>query len=214
MSINQIIYLLLLSISLLVSVWCRKSDAALRIFPVLLLLSLVTEIVVSIRYHHFHKDYNFIYHAYLPLEYSLTAVYFYRQSTKKLTKKLIFWSIALYVIVSGLISLFVTPLTEHPGLSFNLEGVLLITWSLLALFSVEVNPVIPIVRLPVFWICLGLLTFHSGIFFFNFIYSYISETHTVLAEELHQLVIKNLNYLLYFFILIAFLCSERITRYT
>lgn len=209
MSNGQIIYLSVLLTSWMISIWCRKSDSSIRIFPWLLSFSIITEVIVNILYQVYHANYNLIYHIYLPIEYFFLAIYFIRTNNKKLIKKIILVSVPFYVLISLFVSLRVTPLNQHPGLSFNIEGILLITWSILTLFSVDVNPVVSINKQPVFWICFGLLLFHAGIFFFNFVYAYISTRESEMANELHQLVIKNLNYCLYIFFSVAFLCSER-----
>ena len=214
MSNGQIIYLFLLISSWFISIWCKKNDPAIRIFPWLLSVSLLTELIVNILYHVYHTEYNFIYHIYLPIDYCFLAIYFIKTNNKKWIKHLILVSILLYAILSVFISYSVTPLNQHPGLSFNIEGALLITWSILTLFSVDVNPAVSISKQPVFWICFGLLLFHAGIFFFNFVYAYIDTHKSDMANELHQLVIKNLNYCLYIFFSVAFLCSERMPKST
>lgn len=210
----QQFYFAALFLCLIVSCLASISNRALRIFPYLLSLSIITEIAVMIVYYRYNGNYNLIYHIYIPLEYSLLAAFFYTITQNKTVKRMVLISIPFYVLCSLLLSLFVTSIAEHPGWNFNLEGVLLITWCLITLFTMEPLQELPLLKLPVFWICLGILVFHSGIFFFNGVYAYLQGTNLQTAEHLNQLIIKNLNYLLYLCFTVGFLCAIRMRKYT
>lgn len=214
MSVYQIIYLTLLSICLLLSLFTYKADNSLKIFPSLLGLSLTTEILVDILYFilEYKKEYNIIYHIYIPIEYAFISYFFYLNNNK--IKKYIEISIPLFILISGLISGIVISITDFPGLNFNLSGLLLILWSVITLFSVPPTANISITKLPVFWICIGILVFHAGIFFFNGVYEYIQQKNSLLAQQLHRLTIKSLNYIMYICFSIAFICSHRMKKYS
>jgi hypothetical protein len=216
MSIYQILYLAFLTSSLAISLYCYPSfqqNRSLKIFPFLLATSLLTEIVVNILHFVFHQNFLFMYHFYIPVEYAFLAYFFYLNSGHPTLRRIILFSIPAYLLVSIYISLKVSPINTHPGLNFNLEGILLILWSLITLLNVNPTGNLPIVRLPVFWICLGILIFHCGIFFFNGVYNYLLENDSQLAKQLHKLIIKNLNYLLYICFSTGFICSKQMKKY-
>lgn len=214
-SVYQIIYLLLLTASWMLSFYLCDLTSNMKVFPILLSLSWIVEITVSILYYFFclKREYNILYHLYIPLEYTILAYFFYLSFNNLKIRKYILYSIPLYVIGSFIISFGVSSIYAHPGLNFNIEGVLLIIWSLIALFTVEPKHEMPLVKMPIFWICLGILIFHSGIFFFNGVFNYILKTNSPLAKYLFQLIIKNLNYTLYICFLIGFICSNRMKKY-
>jgi len=215
MTVNQGVYLALMTASLVMGIFASRYNRSLRVFPFLLGLSLATEILVMVFYYHLKINYNIIYHMYIPLEYSILAYFFYGMIPHPLLKKTILASIPLYVAGSILLSVVVLPqsVEGHPGMNFNLEGLLLITWSITALLTVEPVEGVPLRRLPLFWICLGILVFHAGIFSFNGAYNYLREVDVDAAERLNQLIIKNLNYVLYTCFIIAFICSVRMRKY-
>jgi len=215
MSIYQVIYLTLLILCLLISLFTYKQSKSLKIFPLLLCLSLITEITVDFMYFllNYDNEYNIIYHIYIPLEYSFLSYFFYLNNSHQV-KKYIEVSIPLFILASGLISGFVISITDFPGLNFNLAGTLLILWSVITLFSVQPTANVSITSLPVFWICIGILVFHTGIFFFNGVYEHIQQKNSLLAQQLHRLTIKSLNYIMYICFSIAFICSHRMKKYS
>lgn len=215
MSLSQISYLFLLSICLILSIFCHKSDKSLNIFPLLLGVSLIVEIAVDVMYFLLNckNEYNIIYHIYIPIEYTILAYYFYLNNKDQIVKKFIILSVPLFVLASSVLSISVISTTEFPGLNFNFSGILLIIWSLITLFSIPPVNNQNITRIPVFWICVGILIFHPGIFFFNGVYEYIQHKNSSLAQQLHLLIIKSLNYILYLCFIVAFLCSQRMKKY-
>jgi len=218
MSIYQILYLLLLTTSLTICFYSYPSfeqNQSLKIFPVLLSFSVITELIVNVlryMYGYAISDYQFIYHLYIPFEYALLAYYFSLNNNKPQVRKLILLSIPLFILCSLLISILLISFKEHPGLNFNLSGILLIGWCLITLFSIPPNLTISIFRLPIFWICTGILLFHVGIFFFNNLYSQLLSQNPDLAQSLHRLTFKTLNYILYFCFSLAFLCSNQMKK--
>lgn len=215
MSKYQLFYLLLLSASFLTSVYCWKSHRSLYIFPYLLGISLLAEGCVDIMYFSLNlkKEYNIIYHVYIPVEYAILAYFFYLNIPGKKVGYGIALSVPLFLLASICLSIYAVPITEHPGLNFNLSGTLLIIWSLVALLNIQPVMNFSIGATPIFWIAVGVLVFHSGIFFFNSTFRHIQVRNQLLAQELFTLIIKGLNYFLYFCFIIAFVCSQRMKKY-
>lgn len=205
------IYLAFMVISLILSFFRNKKDRGLFIFPILLTFSLLTEILVY-TLHHFKYDYNFIYHIYVPLEYSLLALYFYINAKSVVVKKMILFSIPLYLVVCFIMSVGST-LEKHPSFQINAEGVLLILWAIISLFSIDVRTDIKITSLPIFWICVAVLIYHSGIFTLTGIYNYIFETKSQLTNRLNIYILQISNYILYICLSIAFICSHQTKKY-
>lgn len=214
MKFTQILYLTLLTISWLLSIWCYKKGKSIKIFPFLLSVSLLTEILVDIFYYILHWEYSVIYHLYTPVEYALFSHFFYYNLNNKALKKVLLLTIPSFLILSLFISFKIVGISKYVGMNDNLEGILLILWSIITLFSIEFNPEFSIIQLPVFWICVAVIIFHSGIFLFNGVYDSLLAKKSPLAEILHQMIIKNLNYVLYILFSIAFICSNRMKKYS
>lgn len=208
MNTTRIIYFIFMLICFLLSlVASKKRDKTLVVFPIVIFISILTEFLV-IKLNSRHLNYNFIYHIYVPIEYVLLSLYFVFNTKSTSTKKIIIYSIPVYLILCLILSL-QTSFQKHPGIQINLEGLLLITWSVITLFSIEVKINTVITSLSIFWICVALLIYHSGIFTFTGIYNYIIEKKTLLGSKLSFFIIQMSNYLLYICLSIAFICSLR-----
>ncbi len=178
-------------------------------------LTLLTEGSMAFVYYMLHQPAPLIlYHIYQPASYCLYALFFAEYFQVPWQRVVVMATIPAYVLSAGLISWQVTGADLYPGLNYNIEGLLLISLSVVTLFSLRVEPQVSILRLPVFWICCALLVFHSGIFFFNFLFPRMLVNNQQLARRLQDLVIQNLNYLLYLGFSVAFLCSHRIRKYS
>lgn len=216
MSIYQILYLSFLAVAFVISLMTYKSfkdDKSLKVFPILLGISILTEAIVNILHYVYYENYTFIYHLYLPVEYSFLAYFFYHNNHNKLTKYIISLSIPFYFLLSATISLGWISIDRFPGFNFALEGIILIIWSIITLFSIQPILNVPITRLPIFWICLGILIFHSGSFFFVGVFEYLLSKNSGLAYQLHRIIIKGLNYILYICFSTAFICSNQMKKF-
>ena len=209
MRIGYVVYLLILAVTFGLSVWCRKSEPALRYFPYLMGLTVLTEFSLAFTHYALQRSAPLsVYHIYQPLSYCLYALFFVEYARAKWIRYLIMSSIPFFILVSGMISWQVTGVDVFPGINYNIMGVLLIAWSVLTLFSLRVEINTPISRLPVFWICLALLVFHAGMFFYNFLFPNLLKHNSELAKHLQDIISQNLNYLLYVGFSVAFLCSN------
>ena len=208
----RIVYFLFLTISLILSIVCYKNDKSLYVFPFLLSAALLSDLL-TLLFFKLNIDYNIIYHFYLPIEYSLLAFYFYLNINKKTIKKIILYSIPLFIIISMFFSLKLVDIQKFPNFQTNIEGLLLIIWATLTMFNIEVKANLNIVKLPVFWICVAVLIYNCGIFSYIGVYNYICETRVFLSNKLEFYILKILNYLLYTLFSIAFICSHKMKKY-
>lgn len=211
MSIGKTIYLFLLGVCCALALNRRNSGPGLRVMPYLFFASFATEIIVLIFFNLLHKPYLWIYHLYIPIEFSLYSIYFLLVTQSAFQRRIIQLAVVAFILVSLSYSWKVN-FEGFPGLIYNLEGLFLIWWSITQLFTINISMDVPIIRLPVFWICFGILLFHSGIFFVNFVYNHLSVNRVGLAKQLNQLIITNLNCLLYIFFVVAFLCPIRMKK--
>jgi hypothetical protein len=201
-----------MAICLVFSCLYGKAEKNLKIFPVLLFFSLFTEILSL--FFVFHKvEYLFLYHLYVPIEYSLWAYYFYLAINKKLIKKIIISTIPLFIIFSFTISCIIG-FKKFSTLQINMEGLLLITWAVICIFSIEINKgtEISIFLRPVFWICVAVLIYYSSTFSFTSIYNFIFESKKELLTVLRLYFLIVPNCIFYTCLSIAFICSQVIKK--
>jgi hypothetical protein len=178
----------------------------------------MTELLVSVLYYVFQQRetvFHTIYHIYLPIEYTFLAYFFYLVNQESKIRHFALISIPVFIIFSLIVSVFSSYFRQYPGMNANAEGVLLILWSLYTLFSLNPNEnfKIPILQLPLFWICMGILVFHSGTFFYNGLINSILDKQPDLVKFLNYAIAKALNYFLYISFSIGFLYSNKWQKY-
>jgi hypothetical protein len=203
----MVYFLVLISSFALSFISDRKSDKSLNVFPFLLALSIVTEII-TYSLHYFKVDSFLYYHIYLLFEYSFLAVYFYLNSSRNFFKRAILISIPVFVCFSLFLSFYFT-FKKYPGIQINTEGLLIIIFSIITLFSIDINVSKKIYELPVFWICIAFLIYYSGIFTFNGLFNFLKERKSQVATQLIVYILQTSNYILYICLSIAFICSHR-----
>ena len=214
MIIQHMIYLTILAIAFVTNVLCAKSHPSLKVIPYVLGITVITEGYVNIAYLCEGNSFNAnpIYHFFIPLEYSLLAYFFSQNIQSNVLKKVILASIFIFAILGFFFSWYVVGLQNFPGHNYNIGGILLCTWALIIIFKFEVTLRLPIYKFPIFWICLGILVFHLGMFTFNGLYNKISVDNREAFKTLRQIVEKTLNSFLYFCYLISAICSQRIMK--
>ncbi len=207
------ILIFFIAISLVLSLFSYKNEKSLKVFPILLSVALIAELL-TLLFYKFNIDYNIIYHIYIPLEYCLLAYYFYLNINLNKLKKIILYSIPFYLIISIIFSLKIVNIQKYPNFQTNIEGLLLIAWATIAIFNIEVRSNLSIVRLPIFWICVAVLVYNCGIFSYIGVYNYICESRPGLTNGLKFYVLNLLNYILYTLLSIAFICSQKMKKYS
>ena len=213
MSTYYVAYLGILCASLLFSLWAARHDAEVWILTLLLALAVLTEATVYVMYYLLALKPQFfaVYHIYIPFEFALLSLYFSRHVHIVLVKKIIAVAIPVFAVCSVWLT-YQNGLFTYPGNNLNLEGFLIIIWAVISLFSIQPKTDVSLFKLPVFWMSVGVLLYYSGGFFFNFVYQYISSEQSEIVRRLNELVNKGLNFVLYTFMIISFVCSNRLSK--
>lgn len=210
------IYLVLLGISFLLGLWCRKSDPSLNIMVWLLLFSVLAEAIVYVLAIQLaiKPEFFLVYHIYVPLEYLFLSYYFSRQIKLQHSHQ-VFYALAIAVVaIDFYLSVISGNVFSYPGRNLNVSGILIVFWSATALFNVRPEVNRSLFSFPVFWIGTGYLLYYSASFFHNFIYGILVKSQAELAEALNDIINKGANDVLYICISIAFICSHRLMKST
>lgn len=213
MPTSLLVYYGLMILAFFVSIPAGRQDRRLKLLTLLLFFSIVTELVVELC-KYYNISHRFIYHIYIPLEYLMLCLFIQTQYVSKIIKRMVLATIPLYVFLAAFFSLFILPPPYFPSIQFNIAGLFIILLVITVLFNLKIKDNYSIFRLPFFWIAIGLLLFHSGLFLFNGVYNFLLKTKSDSAAHLQKIVNTNLNYLLYLFWITGFLCSIRNRKYT
>lgn len=149
-----------------------------------------------------------LYHFFNIVEYAFITLILRSFITLNLVKIILDISIPLFTFASIFIGLSIQPFSQFPSIACNIEGVLVVTWSLIALWSMSPNDTLTISRQPKFWIILGFFIYFSGTMAFNGIYNSSLKNKTDEAKKLFAVINSCCNYLLYIFLTIGILCCR------
>jgi hypothetical protein len=222
--IINVIYNSTLCITLLTSLWawCR-GNKEIPILAVYLFIAVFTEAMVLIfKFNYLQEDETSLrrifYFLYIPIEYLCLAAYFYQVNHSKPIRQAIFISVPVYFIISAIIfSLLLSgieyPLSKEntfpfPG-QYNIEGVLLIIFSVITMFSVKVSPQRKLSGYLYYWICLGLLIYHTAIFISVALTKSNPVDANTFIKWLSEGINNTANILMYILFMIGFIRSTK-----
>lgn len=163
MTTPDILFFLLLLIALISCSIAGRAFSG-RIILIYLILILVTSIA-SIYVLVVAKLNNnlFIFHLFTPIQYLLLSLLYSHEIASNRIKRIINYSIPLFIVLSILFSLFVQKLTDNNSVITIIESIGLITWPLLFLKqTLELQKVNSLLGFPMFWISVGILFYFVG----------------------------------------------------
>ena len=213
MATYLIIYYFLLFIAAVLTLLPARYDKSIIWISILLFISLAEELVFEYLVLNSKNQYFIIYHIYVPVYYTLFALYFYQNILIEKVRRFIFWSIILFFLGSISWSFFNTGFSQFPGLQINVAGFLLIILSLIGLYTMDATDRTPILKRSFFWISISTLIFYSSDFIIIGLKSYLSKYDKPLATVLNQFINVGLNYLYYLLIIIGMICSRSTRKY-
>lgn len=155
----------------------------------------------------------YLYHYLTPLQFSLFSYIFYLILEDSRSRKIILYSIPLYLLISFLLTLQVQGFSEYNSYALSLKNLLLTIWVLL--YYRETFTSLKVVRLtrdPMFWISTGLLFYSLGSFFVDGLMHYVLGESFEMANALFYISIF-LGYLLHGTFFIALILETKRSRY-
>lgn len=211
-SVTDVVYYVLLFLSLVMSFRASlKIIKGLKWIRIMLCIAFVTEFINEFIDYYSHYG-SILSHFYLIVEHICLSMFIMANLAMKKVNSLIKVIAIVFSVTSAAISIFYQNFMSYPGLQYNINCFIIITWCCLLMLKIEIRESIPISKLPLFWLLSGVLLFYSGIFFFNGSYSYIFKVNKSLAFELRKWINLTLNYIFYIIWTYSFLCSIRIQK--
>lgn len=145
-----------------------------------------------------------VFHLYQPIEYIILGLLYYRLIINKKIKRILLFSIPIYVLFCIVISLTKQPITELDTYAFNTEAILLIIVTSIYLLQIANKEIETSMYMnPLFWVSLGLLVFYAGTFFQMGLHNLIKSGNPDLAKKLY-IINYFLNYLMYLLFCVGF----------
>lgn len=129
----------------------------------------------------------FLFHIYTPIEYSILSLLYANVISNPVTKKIIAYSIPLFITLSVLSALFVQHITENNSFITILESLLVLSWSLFFLREVLLlRQVTVLQQFPMFWICVGILFYFTGSLITEGMMNYLIKHSIPLAQRIYS----------------------------
>lgn len=208
------IYFTMIIISFLTSLTAyfqKDSKRYLRLFPLLLIVTIMVEICANWLHAH-KKPTAILYNLYSSLEF-LFYMYILREIIRSArVKKIIFHTAWLYLSLGITNILFIQKITSFNSITYAI-GCLLISvicfYYFFELFQQTYS--VNLIRQPAFWICAGLLFFYTCSFPIYGLVNFLSPDF--ITKNIQVLIIL-LNVFLYSSFTIAFLCRIRVRNST
>lgn len=175
-----------------------------KILSLLLLLSIITELGVELL-NAKGQNYFILYHFFTIIEYALITLLLRDGIPVHSIQKIMLYSIFIFSLFSVSISLYFQRFSQFPAISNSIEGLLIITWSVLALWHIDASDNISIFQQPGFWFALSFLTYYAGTIAFNGIYNYLLHDKTETARKFFSIINSISNYLLYLLLIVGIL---------
>jgi hypothetical protein len=207
------IYHGLISIALLLACIAYKIGFKNKLFLILVLVAtFMVEIVAAyLKYHHLKGIWA--YHIFNLFEYSFFSLYYIKNCPVKKYKKLVAYSIPVFVFFGLLVSRFLYHFHSMPSLNINVEGFLLFIMYTHLLFSIDVDVRLPIYAHPDFWVVAGVYAFFGGAFVYINLYHYLLDLDHNGTLALYGPIMDPLNIIFYNCIIIGLICNIRNRKY-
>lgn len=209
---SDFIYYSLMSACLILS-YCTSGRflPGLKYLRILLMVGFVGELV-----NEFIDEYSdfecVFYHFYIPFEFSMLMLFFSEYNQNFLVKWIKACIIPLFIIFSLAYSFFFDKLTKYPSVQYNLDCVLVAIYVIVTMLAIVPHETLKITKLPIFWFCIGLLVFYTGIVLYNGTKNMLEQNDEKLARLIRLIVNMNFNYLLYISWIYGFICTIQIRK--
>ncbi len=213
MSFYNAIYLSLIFCSLVLAAKSYWLGGKKSLYLVLVLLATLIVEIFSTLSIAFHLHFDWAYHLFNPIEYTLFCLYYLKACEVNKYKNIIRLSIPAFCLTSLLLSTFRYGFHSMPAMNINLEGFLLMILYTHLLFAIETDMYVPVHRYTDFWIAVGVMIFFGGAFVFLGLYPRLFDLNFDATMQLFGVITRPLNIVLYTCIIIGYLCSVRKKNY-
>ncbi len=209
---NKILFLIHLTIvfgSFVSSISNRKNLPG--YFGLFTLLTGATFIIESIGFYllfYTGSPRQYLYHFYVPFMYTIMAVIYSNALQTAWKKELIRWSVPGFWALSIYLTFFVQKIDLVNTYATMIVSILIVVLALFYYYDLlEKEGTQPLVHDPLFWISTSNLIFYAGVFFLMGFLNYLMKELPELSRKL-MVINYSLNYVLYSFYTIGFLCTR------
>jgi len=151
------------------------------------------------------RDYHWVHHIYLPIEYTVLTIIFSSWIKNLLYTKLLRFSIPFFWAFSIFNSFLLQNLNELNSYPITLSLIIYTVMSLYILFQIMSEDTGHIIKNHIFWISSGLLIFSAGDLAYFAFYSLIKAHYLIAIWAIHTIF----NIVMHIFYSVGFICQGR-----
>jgi len=155
------------------------------------------------------KGYDYRFHVFNLIEYSLFATYYIISCADNRYKQWVKLSIPVFIVCALSVSFFKYKFSGVPSVNIDIECFLLLILYTHLLFNLDIKPNMFIYQHHDFWISSGILIFYGGVFCSLGLYPLLVSFEKEKARSLFDYIIDPLNLTFYTCIIIGLLCTLR-----
>jgi hypothetical protein len=179
----------------------------LRLLGAFLLVTFVFELYANYLLYYSIRN-LYVYHILIPVQYALLAGIYVYAIENLVLKRVILFSIPLFIVISAVFAFTIQPLSEYNSYAVSIKNILLASWVLC--YYRELFVLLHVSRIeqePLFWISTGILFYSLGDFFVEGLMNYLISHSMDLAKKFYYIYYL-FNILLYITFIMAFLCKD------
>lgn len=209
MNLPLYLYFLIPCILAGVSVYFQKSSPLyLRLFPVLLTINLILEIVGQWVLKEFGTNVT-LFNFYMAFELTAHLLLLREMVVGRTIKRIVFYLVLIYPVICIINIFFIQGLGNWHSISYGIGNILIVGLAIYYFFELFKRPnSINLMREPAFWICSALLFYYMCSFPFLSLANFIVNAPVVILNNF-SFILNVLNILQYTLFTIAFLCRVR-----
>jgi hypothetical protein len=184
-------------------------DRTLTIFAILLVLTVIVEWGNALKLFTPQQKNHWVFNLFNPIQFGLYTIIFYRALQQVTTKKSVVIFYGVYLLLSLLNTLFMQGLKSFSTYTFMFGCIMVVCFVYLYLRQAIQNPQVEsLTKQRMFWICVGLLVFHTGDFLLMAFMNYFIRVEDIPSfRPVFYGLINPLNIVQYTCLTIAFFCK-------
>jgi hypothetical protein len=206
-------YQIVESVCFIISILCLYTlrKTIFKWFPLFLALTVFVEIYGPMYTRVHHKSNVWIYNIFTPIEIIFYSWLFYNIYQNSVLKKVALFFIPVYLVAVIINQAFIQGFAVFHSYTMLLGDFFMVVFSCLYFYELLRSETQQhLLKIPSFWIVIGLFFFYLGNIFYDLYWDYLMQHHLDNKRKIFDLINNNLIIVLYSCFSIGFLCTRKV----
>jgi hypothetical protein len=194
--------------------WKSLGKSTFRLFVPFLTFIMIVELTGRYLRKVLHQPNVWLYNFSMPLEYLFFTYIIHQHYSSRSFRLVARWFTILFITYVVISLTFISRISTFNSSAVTVGNVGMILLSLLSLYDIYLQEDdIPVWKQSIFWVAAGVLLFNAGEFSYHLMSGYLIRHGFENTEALFKSINNKLIYVLYSFIIIAFICVQTAKPY-